>query len=232
MAIALLTVRGFTWVPVAVLVITVANQIIGAPPWQNRAEEQTMFLADVLRLTRPEDSIFDLKGETVFRRRAFYWGLEYITKVRLQRGLIADSIPEALVAHETHVATLDCGQLPRRGRRFLAAHYVQVGYLRVAGERVRCVPDEPTPFTIGVPGVYRVVEDRGAAALADGVPRGASRVEVDDEEVGSGRFLAPGSLALRAPACSAPLVVVWAPAVERGFLPVSVEGQEVAWHTP
>ena len=231
-AIARLPVRGLTWVPVALLVIAVADQIIGAPPWQNRAEEQTMFLADVLRLTRPEDSIFDLKGETVFRRRAFYWGLEYITKVRLQRGLIADSIPEALVAHETHVATLDCGQLPRRGRRFLAAHYVQVGYLRVAGERVRCVPDAPTPFTIGVPGVYRVVEDRGAAALADGVQPGASRVEVDDEEVGSGRFLAPGSHALRAPACSAPLVVVWAPAVERGFLPVSVEGQEVAWHTP
>ena len=192
-----------------------------------------MLLSDVLRLTRAEDSVFDLKGETIFRPRAFYWALEYITKVRLQRGLIADSIPESLVANQTHVATLDGEQLPPRGRRVLAEHYLQVGYLRVAAERVRCVPDAPTRFTIGVPGVYRVVEDRSAAPPADGAPAGAaldtSRVEVDDEEVGSGRYLGPGPHELRASTCNVPLVVVWAPAVERGFLPVAAADQEVAW---
>jgi hypothetical protein len=239
LAIGPLPGRRFAWVPAALLVLEVVNQITGSPPWTNRAAEQKSFLADVLRLTRPEDSVFDMKGETIFRPRAFFWGLEYITKVRLERGLIADSIPEMLVAHETHVATLDCGQLPPRGRRFLAEHYVPVGSLRVAGQRVRCVPDRPTRFIIGVPGVYRVVEDRSAPTPADagaGAPSAGaldtSRVEVDDEEVGSGRFLSAGSHELRASACSAPLVVVWAPAVERGFLPVATSGEEVAWHRP
>ncbi len=231
--------RRLAWAPAALLVLAIGNQIVGSPPWDNRADEQTAFLADVLRLTRPEDSIFDLKGETIFRRRSFYWVLEYITKVRLQRGLIADSIPEALIAHETHVATLDYAQLPPRGRHFLAEHYVPVGYLRVSGARVRCVPDRPMDFTIGVPGVYRVVAERGASAVAEGGSGGpsggaldTSRVEVDDEQVGSGRFLTAGSHQLRAPACRAPLVVLWAPAVERGFLPVTTPGEEVAWHTP
>ena len=37
-------------------------------------------LADVLRLSRPQEYVMDLKGETVFRRRPFYYTIEAVTK--------------------------------------------------------------------------------------------------------------------------------------------------------
>lgn len=42
----------------------------------------------VLELTRPDEMVLDPKGEMIFRNRAFYWGLEKITRTRLDRGLI------------------------------------------------------------------------------------------------------------------------------------------------
>ena len=72
-----------------------------------RPRVDPLLLADVLRLTDPSDTIMDLKGETVFRDRPFYYVLEIVTLARMQLGVIPDTIPEALVAHRTCVAAAD-----------------------------------------------------------------------------------------------------------------------------
>ncbi|MBI3303378.1 MAG: hypothetical protein HYZ72_15040 [Deltaproteobacteria bacterium] len=56
---------------------------------------------------QPNDLILDVKGETVFRPRPFYYALEGITRERIKQGLIADSIPEHLIATRTCIAVAD-----------------------------------------------------------------------------------------------------------------------------
>src|SRR5437879_3963854 len=102
------------------------------------AVEMVFFVGDVLQLTRADDPVFDYKGESIFRARPFFWVFELLTKTRLDRGFIADTVPETLVATATHVAVHDSNDLSPRTRRFLDDHYVSVGRLRVAGQRVAC----------------------------------------------------------------------------------------------
>ena len=65
----------------------------------------------ILRLTNPSDYVFDCKGETVFRRRCFYYVLEPFTLVRMQRHLIVNDIARRCVATGTCVAVIDFGQI-------------------------------------------------------------------------------------------------------------------------
>jgi hypothetical protein len=86
--------------------------IIGTP-WEGQARQDVRLLADVLRLTRPHEYVMDLKGETVFRRRPFYYTIEAVTKARLRQGWLADTIPERLIATRTRVVVDARGFPPR-----------------------------------------------------------------------------------------------------------------------
>ena len=55
---------------------------------ENRMQVTTHNIADVLKLTGPKDYVMDDKGDYVYRRRAYYWVLEPITKARVRMGLI------------------------------------------------------------------------------------------------------------------------------------------------
>jgi hypothetical protein len=199
----------------AALVAGLATIVLKGPIWHTDEPPAVGLVGDVLRLTDPADVVIDAKGGTVFRRRAWYWVLESITRERLRRGMIADSLPGDLVAERCHVATLDDPRFPGRARAFLAANYVGVGRLRVAGALLRlgARSTAPVAFRIAIPGEYLVV---GAAGPAKG--------RLDGTVLDGPRMLAAGRHEFVRACGSGKLAVVWAKAVARGFTPFTPDG--------
>ena len=193
----------------AVLAAECVVIVFKGPVWRDRAAPQTALVADTLRLTGRDDAVIDTKGETVFRRRAFFPVLETVTVERLRRGTLPDTLAEDAVRSLCYVAAPDSARFPARGRAFLNANFISVGAVRVAGSML---PAPSAAFDIAVPGRYAVVTPRGPAVGAlDGTPYDGPR----RLSAGAHEFLASGG----SPAAA----VVWAGAVERGFSPFAAE---------
>ncbi len=201
---------------VLVAVVEVGYLLTAVPLRHNGGDNEAALLTDVLRLTQPGDPVMDLKGETVFRPRPFYYILETITKERMRRGLIADDIPDRLIATRTCVAIPDTAAFPPRARAFLKENYLSVGRLRVAGRLLASPAGEgsgPVPFEIRIPARYAVVAENGrAAGLLDGRPYDGPR------------FLESGPHEFRPSSGSGVMALVWAQAVERGYSPFALQG--------
>jgi hypothetical protein len=67
--------------------------------------------------------VMDSKGETIYRRRPFYYVLEGLTGGRMKAGLIPDTIPERLVETQTPLATVR--RMPRVAADFIRKNYIQ-----------------------------------------------------------------------------------------------------------
>jgi 4-amino-4-deoxy-L-arabinose transferase-like glycosyltransferase len=187
-----------------------AVSLLLAQPWRNRAADQMALAGDVLRLTDPDDAVLDLKGELPFRRRALRQVMETVTRILMERGVIADTIAEQAVAARACVVTPLWRAFPARARAFIEAAYLDTGRLWVAGQwlpRTALADGSPTRFQIALPARYAVVDQRGpVAAELDGLPPAASR------------FLAAGDHTLRlVEPADGPVALVWAQAAERGF---------------
>jgi MFS family permease len=168
----------------------------------NRTREFITMENQLLSLTRPSDLVMDYKGETIYRRRPYYFILEFITRNAIARGLVADTVPEDLVRTRCHVAQADGTQWPDRARDFMHANFIDLGRLRASGQWLR----RDGTFTIAIPGDYVVLTTRGeAGGVLDGTPyRGA-------------RSLAPGIHTFAGE--RARMACLWAPAYARGFSP-------------
>ncbi|MBI3767596.1 MAG: glycosyltransferase family 39 protein [Deltaproteobacteria bacterium] len=209
--------------PIAMVAIEAIVLVRSAPPWQEGTRNHADLVAAVLRLTASTDYVMDVKGETIFRRRPFFYALEHITKTRLQRGLIADDIGERLVATHTAVVTMDQSSFPPSGRAFMNENYLAVGAVRVLGRFLTATPtsrsasaaegsphglNESMHFDIAIPARYAIIaEDGRADGLLDGTPYEGPRVL----ETGAHEFVSSGALTR--------LALVWASALERGFSP-------------
>jgi hypothetical protein len=101
--------------------------------FRDRAREHVAMMQQVLALTRTGDCVIDAKGETIYRSRPFYYALETIARGAISKRLIADTIPEAVIAHRCHVSGADLLFFPPRSRAFLTANFLELGMLRVAG---------------------------------------------------------------------------------------------------
>jgi len=196
----------------ALLVVEVGALVLKGPVWRDRAASQVALVRETLLLTDPGDRVIDAKGETVFRRRGFPAILESVTRERLRRGLIRDTLPEDAVATRSCVATVEDERFTDRARAFLAANYVRVGQLRVAGALLGEPTSDLRPFTFGVaiPARYAVVVERGTFSGS-----------LDGTRYAGPRELAAGPHQLAPDAPTGRLAVVWAQAVERGFSPWS-----------
>ena len=170
----------------------------------NRTREFITMENQLLNLSRPGDLVMDYKGETIYRRRPYYFILEFITRNAIVRGLVSDTVPEDLVRTGCHLAQADGPQWPDRARDFMAANFVDLGRLRASGQWLR--PDGS--FTIAIPGEYVIVWKHGqAAGSLDGAPyRGARTLAAGVHKFDDAR---PGER----------VAVLWAPAFARGFSP-------------
>ena len=190
--------------------------VIASPPRNDHTQRQTALVATALDLTDPTDYVMDTKGEMLFRQRASYYVLESLTNYRMGRGLIADDIPERLLATKTCVAALDSRRFPQRARAFLNANYISIGVLRVAGHLLPVNPaSNAIRFNVEIPARYGIVsmKDASVAGVLDGSTYEGPRFL----ERGSHEFL-PDSTANR-------LAFVWARAIEHGYSPF-VESQQ------
>jgi hypothetical protein len=121
-------------------------------------------LQDVLALTDPGDFVMDKKGESVFRRRPFYYALERVTRERMSRGDIEDTIPEDVQRTATCVVLGKPSDYPERASRFLEKNFLVVGDVSVAGMMLadRAEAARPIEFEVAIPADYEVRSDNGA----------------------------------------------------------------------
>ncbi len=153
-------------VPATVAVAMIVTIITTARPWRDDAASEVRVVQTVLMLTSPDEPVMDLKGESVFRPRPWYYALEAITNIKLRLGNIRDDIAAALVKSRTHVVVSD--PLPPNSRRFVEANYVPWGLVRVAGIRLGHMTTRRR-FRIEVPGTYIVISSgHSVTAKIDG----------------------------------------------------------------
>ncbi len=191
-----------TWIYAALALLFVAFIAKEMRGFRDQTGEEITMIRQVLRLTRPGDYLMDIKGETIFRQRPSYHIFEFITRNQMLRGMIADTVPEDVVARRCYAAQADGEFWPPRARAFLSANFLDLGRLRAAGQWIKA----DGSFTIAVPGEYVIVSRNGVvhgpAALAAG-PHRFGRAN-------SGERLA----------------VVWAPAIERGLSPFRLQDRD------
>ncbi|HEY2325467.1 MAG TPA: glycosyltransferase family 39 protein [Thermoanaerobaculia bacterium] len=153
-------------VPATLATALIVTTIATARPWRNDAAAEVQVVETVLMLTSPDEPVMDLKGESVFRHRPWYYALEAITNIKLRLGNIRDDIALALVKSRTHVVVSD--SLPPTSRRFVEANYVPWGIVRVAGIRIGHISTRMR-FRIAVPGTYIVISSgHSVTAQIDG----------------------------------------------------------------
>jgi hypothetical protein len=89
-------------------------------------------IGEVLRLTKPGETVLDPKGDVILRPRPIYDVLELFTMAQYRGHILTDQIPEQLIAHHTMVAVRS-DRYPERTRRFLQENFVWSGRLLIAG---------------------------------------------------------------------------------------------------
>ena len=190
---------------VRVLAVAVAAMLVALYYYADRFEKNTdwhyTMMDQALRLTRPGEPLMDLKGETIYRHRPFYYAFELITRTQMSKGLIPDTVAQDVVRSRTYVAQADGPMWPPASRAWLSAHFVNLGRLRGAGNWVK----KDGTFVIGVPGEYVVLDAGGEArGTLDGTPYTGARVLA----AGPHRFIGEKETC-----------VLWAPAYRRGHSP-------------
>ena len=180
--------------------------IMSESPFQDRTKNKISMVATALRLTERSDYVMDSKGETIYRKRPFYYVLEGLTGRRIRAGLIEDTIPEQLVETEAPLATVR--RMPSAAAEFIRKNYLPIAFrLSVLGQ-ILTAQNETFGFDIAVPSVYSVLDESGSfEGTLDGKNiAGPIRVEAGHHEIRrTGGF---GRVAL-----------LWARAAEKGYNP-------------
>ena len=201
------------FIPAGLVAVELVFMMVTTPPWRNRARDETKFISQVLAVTDRADTIMDEKGETIFRIRPFYYGLETVARNAIKRGEIADDIPQHLIASRTCVAVSDknSGYSPQ-SRAFIEKNYLQVTRLRVVGIVFHSTTAATISFDIVIPARYAVVTRQGVA-----------RGQLDGEPYHGPLFLAAGHHEYRRADGESASGILWAQAVERNFLPTEFQ---------
>jgi hypothetical protein len=192
--------------PVAAALLALGLIIKSESPFSDQTKEKISMVATALQLTEPSDYVMDSKGETIYRRRPFYYILEGLTGRRIKAGLIPDTIPEKLVETVTPLATVR--RMPRVAAAFIRKNYIPVAFrLSVLGQ-ILTADNETFGFDIAVPSVYSVIAEFGSfSGTLDGKNiSGPVRIEAGHHEIR--RVSGPGRVA-----------IFWARAAEKGYHP-------------
>jgi Dolichyl-phosphate-mannose-protein mannosyltransferase len=189
-------------------IVCIASLYHYADRFENNTDWHTTMMDQVLRLSHPGEPLLDHKGETIYRRRPFYFAFEIATRTLMSRGIVRDTVAEDVIRTRTHVAQADGAMWPPRGRAFLNENFINMGRLRASGQWIA----EDGTFTIAVPGEYVIVRERGEAR---GVLDGTTYVGARELGTGPHRFVGEKKVA-----------VLWAPAFRRGHSPFHLRDLE------
>jgi Dolichyl-phosphate-mannose-protein mannosyltransferase len=175
---------------------------------ENKTAWHTTMMDQALRLSHPGELVMDLKGETIYRHRPFYYAFEFITRSQLAHGILKDTVAADVARTRTYVAQADGPMWPPKARAFLSANFLNMGRLRAAGQWIQ----EDGSFTIAIPGEYVIVGPGGELrGVLDGTPyKGARQLAA-----GAHRFAGEKGAA-----------VLWAPAFRRGHSPFHLRDLE------
>src|SRR5213075_518834 len=125
--------------------------------FRNGTLEQVTMIRQVLGVTKPGEYLMDYKGETIFRRRPYYFIFEKIGRGAMHRGLLRDTIAESMIRTNCHVAQADGPFWPPRAKQFLIENFIDIGRLRVSGQWIR----EDGTFSIAIAGDYAILDRNG-----------------------------------------------------------------------
>ena len=183
--------------------------LLARVPWHSNLTGPLRMWQDVLRLTEPGEKVMDLKGELIFRPRAYYYVFETMTDRLITQGFLRDEVPERLIETRTCVASLGRLRLPPRAKAFLDANYISVGTLRVAGKRLGEPPrGDPIRFEVQIPTDYVI--------LAGGQP---AKGMLDSQLCEGPRSISAGWHEYQPASGENELVLLWSRAWQRGFRP-------------
>ena len=166
---------------------------------------------DVLRYTDPGDYVMDAKGESIFRRRPYFYGFETITMQLEASGAIPDNSADSLIAKPTYVVVAESFyRYPAKLQNFVHNNYLLADTLYVAGKKL---PDNSAglnaskDFSIALPGRYAIVSREGR--LVPGTLNGKYGTGVFDFQTGQQEFIASSRISS--------LSVIWDKAWGRGI---------------
>ncbi len=215
---------------VTIVLMSIFRMVTTCESWSNRIPKDRMklpstyeyLLRDVSLLTTNSDYIMDPKGQSIYRKRPFYYALELFTKKGLSSKLIKDRIIERCIATKTCVVVLS-KDYPRKDRNFFQQQYIRIDQhiplLRVIGHLLGCRNSNKAftlSFNIIIPTRYAIVAEKGkVTGLLDGKPYEGPR------------FLAAGRHIFKVTGgqgWQGWLALVWARALERGFKPIMRAG--------
>ena len=117
-------------------------------------------IRDVETLTIPGEYVMDAKGETIFRRRPYYYAFEGFTEERIKRGLLVSTVPRRLIETRTAVCVLST-RFSKTTLTFIEHNYLRVGHLEVAGKMITPSLDGHLEFDVAIPQRYSLVSREG-----------------------------------------------------------------------
>jgi len=203
--------RQMPW-PACVVVVLFFATLLMRPFWVNGAKAETELLRDVLKLTKPEDYVFDCKGETIFRQRCFRPILEPVAIERIERNLMVDVAAQRCVETRTCLAAPAGGRTSWSARLFIARNYLPVkGWVRVVGGYLKesRAQSGTLEFESVIPASYDIV-------AREGIVRGI----LDGQAYSGARFLDPGKhFFMPTTPVSGALAFVWAHAIDLHYSP-------------
>jgi len=196
---------------IAICIVELIYVTFKGPFWVDKTISDINMVGEILKLTDPGETVFDAKGETIFRPRACYEVFEHITVKRLDSDQIYKTIEQGFIQKKCYVAVFNGKQFPQDVKRYMDDNFLRVGYLRIAGKVLQPVEENRDyyHFCVDIPAFYRIVEENGdAVGLLDG------------EEYKGKVFLGAGchEFVLKN-SFNQKLILVWAQAIDRGFLP-------------
>lgn len=121
-------------------------------------EQYKKSLALILSLAERNDYVMDVKGESIFWERPYYYCLEKFTIMRLRSGSLKDKIITGLIDHDTHLVFLfDSGaRFLRKDLTFINNNYLPANkWVLVAGKRIN------KKFKVTIPGNYVIINRDG-----------------------------------------------------------------------
>jgi hypothetical protein len=190
--------------PVAMTMLGLGFILKADSPFRDRTKNKIEMVATTLQLTDPSDYVLDSKGETIYRRRPFYYVLEGLTGRRMKAGLIPDTIPERLIETETPLATV--WRMPQRAADFIRKNYIPIAFRLSALGQMLSANGEEFRVDIAVPSVYSLVAEFGKF---EGT--------LDGKDVSAPMRIEAGHHEIRRASGSGRMALLWARAAEKGY---------------